>query len=222
VSSIYDFVAEQRDNYRSDTVQITDGYGFSQYETLRTIELYDSDRFLSGNKDSLGREKPFYNICTFRKNVATRATDLDTKDVQIQSDRITKTSYAESFLLNLKNRNWMKQSSFAPFLNRLGQTRCKYGGVMVKKTEIDDELEPELDLRDFGRDGVDGRERPAREVGHRFRGIDALGAGRPVDRERVAAERRALMAYVRDFGFDRAATVAQDDFASFGEALIAG
>src|SRR3569833_353006 len=39
----------------------------------------------SGNKDSLGREKPFFNICKFRVNVATRATDLDTKDVQIES-----------------------------------------------------------------------------------------------------------------------------------------
>jgi hypothetical protein len=54
--------------------------------------------------------------------------------VQIQSDRITKTSYAESCLLNLKNRNWMKQSSFAPLLNKFGHTRAKYGSVIVKKT----------------------------------------------------------------------------------------
>jgi len=34
----------------------------------------------------------------------------------------------------------MKESSFAPFPNRHGQTRCKYGGVLVKKTESDGEL----------------------------------------------------------------------------------
>jgi hypothetical protein len=133
VKSIYKFVAAQRDSYRSDTIEITEGYDFSQYETLRTIELYDNDRFLTGPKDSLDREKPFFNIVSFRKNVATRATDLDTKDVQIQSDRITKTSYAETFLLNLKSRNWMKLSGFATFLNRMGATRAKYGGVLVKK-----------------------------------------------------------------------------------------
>lgn len=129
MKSIYEFVAKQRDDYRSETVQITEGYEFSQFETLRTIELYDNDKFLSGNLDELEREKPYFNIVSFRKNVATRATDLDTKDVQIQSDRITKTSYAETFILNLKNRNWVKQSAFAPFLNRFGQTRCKYGGA---------------------------------------------------------------------------------------------
>jgi hypothetical protein len=140
VKSIYKFVAAQRDSYRSDTIEITEGYDFSQYETLRTIELYDNDRFLTGPKDSLDREKPFFNIVSFRKNVATRATDLDTKDVQIRSDRITKTSYAETFLLNLKSRNWMKLSGFATFLNRMGATRAKYGGVLVKKTEQDGQL----------------------------------------------------------------------------------
>lgn len=140
MKSIYHFVAAQRTSYRSDTIQITEGYEFSQYETLRTVELYDNDRFISGNKDTLGREKPFFSIVSFRKNVATRATDLDTKDVQVESDRVTETSFAASFILNLKNRNWMKKSMFATFLNRMGQTRCKYGGVLVKKTEQDWEL----------------------------------------------------------------------------------
>jgi hypothetical protein len=103
VESIYKFVAKQRDSYRSDTIEITEGYDFSQYETLRSVEPYDKDRFVIGNKDDLEREKPFFKIVSFRKNVATRATDLDTKDVQIQSDRITKTSYAETFHLNRKS-----------------------------------------------------------------------------------------------------------------------
>ncbi|MCP3394724.1 hypothetical protein NLM27_38890 [Bradyrhizobium sp. CCGB12] len=65
--------------------------------------MYHNDRFLSGT-GSLDREKRFFNIVSFRKNVATRATDLDTKDVQVQNDPITKTSYAAIFLLNLKSR----------------------------------------------------------------------------------------------------------------------
>lgn len=141
MSSIFEFVKKQRDDYRTETISITEGYDFSQYETLRTIELYHNSKFLSGNKDSLDREKPFYNVCKFRVNVAVRATDLDTKDVQIESTRVTKTSYAESFLLNLKNRNWMKDARFGVFLNKLTQVRAKYGGVLVKKIESDNSLE---------------------------------------------------------------------------------
>lgn len=141
MSSIFEFVKNQRDSYRSDTVEITDGYEFSQYETLRTIELYHNSRFLTGNTDSLDREKPFYNVCKFRVNVATRATDLDTKDVRVESDRTTSNAYAASFILNLKNRNWMKQAKLGVFLNKLTHTRAKYGGVLVKKVEREGELQ---------------------------------------------------------------------------------
>jgi hypothetical protein len=154
MSTIYEFVKEQRDNYRSQTIEIADGYEFSQYETLRTIELYHNSKFTSGNKDSLGREKPFYNVTKFRVNVATRATDLDTKDVKIESDEPG--AYVESFILNLKNRNWMKQSGFASFINRMGQTRAKYGGVIVKKTEQNGELKLHvMPWRDMITDQID-------------------------------------------------------------------
>jgi hypothetical protein len=138
MDSIYQFVKKQRDEYRSQTIEITEGYDFSQYETLRTIELYHNSKFLTSNKDTLKREKPFYNITKFRVNVATRATDLDTKNVKVFSD--DPGEYVASFLLTLKNRNWMKQSAFAVFLNRLGHVRAKYGGVLVKKTEQDGDI----------------------------------------------------------------------------------
>jgi hypothetical protein len=72
-------------------------------------------------------------------NVATRSTDIDTKHVEIISDKAG--AQVESFILNLTNRNWMKQSKFTTFLNRMGHTRAKYGGVLVKKTEQDGELQ---------------------------------------------------------------------------------
>jgi hypothetical protein len=77
---------------RSPSLRATAFRSTRRCEPLR----YDNDRFLSGSADSLDRERPFFNIVSFRKNVAIRAPDLDTKDVQIQSERITKTSYAET------------------------------------------------------------------------------------------------------------------------------
>jgi hypothetical protein len=71
-------------------------------------------------------------------NVVTRATDLDTKDVRIESERPG--GYAQSFILNLKNRNWMKLANLAGFLNKMGHTRSKFGSVVVKKTEQEGEL----------------------------------------------------------------------------------
>jgi hypothetical protein len=154
--SIYEFVRQARDDYYSQRIEVVPGYEFSQYETLRTIELYDNSQFLSGNKDSLGREKGFFNITKFRRNVATRATDLDTKDVHPESTRATQKGYIQSFVLSLKNRNWMKEANLATFLNRMGYTRPKYGHVVVKKVEREDELELHVvPWRDLITDQVD-------------------------------------------------------------------
>jgi hypothetical protein len=69
--------------------------------------------------------------------------------------------------------------------------------------------EAQLDVGDFGGDGVDGGERPAVKVCHRLCRADRLRAGGLVDAERVFAER--LLAYLGDFGFDGAASVTEDD-----------
>lgn len=125
MSSIFEFVQQQRNNYRTETIEITPGYDYSQYNTLRTIELYHNSKFETGNKDTLQREKPFYT--KFRVNVATRATDLDTKAIEIFSDAAE--AETEAFLLTLKNRNWMKQSNLAVFLNRMGHKRPRSPGM---------------------------------------------------------------------------------------------
>ena len=138
METIFDFVKEQRTQYRAYTIEIADGYDYSQYQTLRTIELYHNSKFTTGNLDSLKREKPFYNITKFRVNVETRATDIDTKDIQVSSE--ASDGYVQSFILNLRNRNWMKLTNFAAFLNRFGFVRAKYGGVLVKRVERDGDL----------------------------------------------------------------------------------
>ena len=53
MDTIFEYVRKQRDDYRSQEIEIADGYRYSQYETLRTIELYHNSKFLTGNKDKL-------------------------------------------------------------------------------------------------------------------------------------------------------------------------
>jgi hypothetical protein len=59
-------------------------------------------------------------------------------------------------VLTLKNRNWMKDTNFARFLNERGKTRVKYGGVLIKKAEQDKELRlTVMAWRDMVTDQVD-------------------------------------------------------------------
>jgi hypothetical protein len=56
MNSIFEYIKEARKRYRTDQIEIAEGYQFSQYQTLRTIDLYHNSQFTTGNKDSLGRE----------------------------------------------------------------------------------------------------------------------------------------------------------------------
>lgn len=129
-------------SYNDRTITLVDGLIYSQYNTIRKIEFYSNSKFLTGDKDELGRDKPFYNIVNYRVNVAVRATDIDVKDIKIESDNPAFAEYA--FLYDHIAYQWMKETNFSLFLNRFGQTRPRYGGVLVKKCMKDGELNLEV------------------------------------------------------------------------------
>lgn len=129
-------INEQISGYQQKSIQIVDGLYFNQFQTLKRIEYYWNSQYINGQVDELGRIKPFYNISKFRVNVATRATDLDVKDVRISSDNPN--DRVRSMLLNHELKNWMKEANFSKLLNDFGQTRAKYGGALIKKTKNED------------------------------------------------------------------------------------
>ncbi len=54
---IYEFVKRARNDYYARFIEVARGYEFSQYQTLRTIELYHNSQFETGKKGSLKRGK---------------------------------------------------------------------------------------------------------------------------------------------------------------------
>ena len=138
---IFAEISKQNENYNNGYITLIDGLTFSQWQTLKKIEFYSNSQYLTGNKDELGRDKPFYNIVNYRVNVAVRATDIDVKDIKIVSDNPEFQEYA--FLYNHEAYEWMKQSDFSLFLNIMGQTRARYGGVLVKKCQYKEPGEQE-------------------------------------------------------------------------------
>src|SRR3990167_2803783 len=130
-------------DYQNGTIQITDGLVFSQNKTIRLVEFYSNSKFLNGGKDSKGRDKPFYNIVNSMVDTAVVATDIDTKDIRVEADN--EGSYDKLFLFNHEIYNWMKESNFAKTLNEIGETRSRYGGVIVKKCkEKGEEMKPKV------------------------------------------------------------------------------
>lgn len=139
-NDIYSYIQNCRTDYKTRNIKIAEGYDFNQYKKLNTVELYFNSRFETGQRDSQGLEKAFYNINKSRVLVEVRATDLDTKDIQI-IDPESITNDVKGMMFSKENKLWMKKSRFGVFLNKLGFTASKYGGAVVKKTEHDGLLE---------------------------------------------------------------------------------
>lgn len=139
---IFEEVNKIISNYENSSVQIVKGLDYSQHQTLNKIEFYWNSRYINGQKDELGRIKPFYNISKFRVNVATRATDLDVKDIRVMSDEPTER--VRSMILNHEIYNWMKDTNFSKVLNDAGKNRAKYGGVLIKKFIEDKQLKVDV------------------------------------------------------------------------------
>lgn len=107
-------------------------------EDINKIEAYLNSKHISGSTDALGREKPFYNICTAARNIWFRATDLDRKDVRVKAT--TAKTVLPAFIATLKLQEWMRKSDFGKFLNDWGITLAGYNEAVVKFVEKDGEL----------------------------------------------------------------------------------
>lgn len=135
---IYDEATNLIKNFKEESVEYIEGNSRSTGDVIKMCDFYNASKHLSGDKDGLGRYKPFYNILNFRVTVAKVATDLDIKDIQITSDNPEHN--VKSMLLQRESYQWMKKTGFDMRLNEQGRVRPKYGGVVVKKVEKEGEL----------------------------------------------------------------------------------
>jgi len=140
---IFTEVDEIKSNYEGSSLEKITGLYRSQFQVIKMCEYYSDSRYLEQGRDiygreginlnKLGRARPFYNIVNYRVALAKTATDLDIKDIQIVSDNPK--YQVHSMLLNREAYEWMKEAEFSLTLNKMGYTRPKYGGYLIKKTE---------------------------------------------------------------------------------------
>lgn len=141
---IFSHLDDVLDSYK-EPVSRVDGLVRRPKDIIRTVEFYSNNQYLSGNTDSLGREKPFYNVGNYRVTVAKTATDLDVKDIKFEPDSLKHS--VQAMLYNKELYKFLKDSNFSLTLNEMGLVRPKYGGVLVKKSMVDGKLK--IDVMDW-------------------------------------------------------------------------
>jgi hypothetical protein len=133
VKPLHSVVEQQIDNYISEKVTITDAYQFSQYETIQQIENFMHSKFTSGQNDSRGNPKPFFNITKGKVNIAIRATDIDRKDISMKENGSD--DYFRAFVASKYNQTLMKKMRLQDYLNEWGEDLPTYGSVVTEVIE---------------------------------------------------------------------------------------
>ena len=131
-------VRENEQNYISGNTTLSKYVNFSLSDTINKIDAYLNSKHISGETDSLGREKPFFNICTAACNIWYRATDIDRKNIKIKATKTT--DIFADFLATIHLQDWMRRENFGTFLNEWGRTLSRYGSAVTKFIEQDGKL----------------------------------------------------------------------------------
>ena len=127
-------------DFKEKKVEMDKGFYFSQYETVRRINLYLNDTYLDRGDDAI-----FWNISTPRIVHFAKNIDLDTKDLMPYGEG--EVSIFVSYCLKIKLQRWLEENHFAITLNDLSEGTATYGSAVWKKYEVGGKTElEEVDL----------------------------------------------------------------------------
>src|SRR3990167_3046902 len=128
-----ELVRKIESDYVRGTTKLGDYVDFSMYDTIEKINAYLNSKFTSGQTDSLGREKPFFNIVVAASNIWYRATDIDRSNIKIKPTK-SKDSI-DALMATAHLQDWMRRENFGAFLNEWGRVLARYGSAIIKVVE---------------------------------------------------------------------------------------
>lgn len=130
--NIYAQIRYESDQFLYNFISPVPGYAFNQYQTLKRIFLYLSNRYENGSY-YLGREKIFFNIVMPPVEVATKMLSVDPKNIKLIPTNPE--SYFPTYLLEKELRQWLKTSEMGMVLGQIAEEAPRYGSVLLEKTK---------------------------------------------------------------------------------------
>ncbi len=142
MESIHEIVRKSERNYLQLNTRLGKYVTWSMHDTIERIDAYLNSKHTSGPTDSLGRDKPFFNIVTAATNIWYRATKIDRKDIKFVPTNSS--SVVLAFVANVILQKWMNDERFGQFLTQWGRTLARYGSALPKFVEKDGKLVPSV------------------------------------------------------------------------------
>lgn len=141
-TDIGELVRKTESDFTDGTTHSSKYVDFNISEDINKIYAYLDSKHTSGDSDSAGREKPFFNIVLARRNIWYRATDIDRSNIKI---RPTKSQDDVGALLaTVHLQDWMRRENFGQFLNLWGINSAGFNESVLKFVEKKNKLIPSV------------------------------------------------------------------------------
>ncbi len=137
-------INKEKQAFEDKCIQIVPNLLFNQKKTIEKIYFYYNSKFKTGEIDTEGDRKYFFNIVKNPCKTTTKAIDFDTKHIDIQTAEggdPLRTWYFERDL-----KFWMKDQRFGKILNRIFEELPIFGSVVIKMVDGKPKF---VDLRNF-------------------------------------------------------------------------
>ena len=126
-------VKDEVKSYQDGNVEIFEGVTFSASKLLRRINLYKSNTYPTGKRDSQGRYKYWYDIISPRVDSEVKNIDFDTKDITLMSD--ADEDSGKLLTANARLKDFLRESGEAAKLNEAVERGTEWGNVVWKKVK---------------------------------------------------------------------------------------
>jgi hypothetical protein len=156
IQDIYSLATEVSKKFRDETniVDVVEGLSVDTYTILREVEFLSSGHYMFGDYDEDGELIPFHDIVTRILENQRAAEEVDTADLKITTD--DQEFHTRAMLVDKYNQEWLRKNRIDKFINDAIETRGKYGGVMVKVVDEEDNISLQVvDWNDYTGDAGD-------------------------------------------------------------------
>lgn len=141
-TNLGELVRKAEEDFTSGETHVSEHVDFSLYDDINRIYAYLDSKHTSGATDSMGREKPFFNIVLAARNAWFRATDIDRSNIRIRATKSADDLIA--FLATVKLQDWMRRENFGQFLNTWGLNSAAFNESVLKFVEKGGRLIPSV------------------------------------------------------------------------------
>ncbi len=131
--NIYNYIRTERTRYNSQSIPVPGMGDWNQADHINKIDAYWADTYVNDAWDDVIGDYPFENIHKAPTLLEARATDFDTKHIEVDPINGSRRARISAMIASKVLKLHMDEIKLGKFFNETSSIRAKYGAAMAVK-----------------------------------------------------------------------------------------